>query len=71
MKSQNMSGTAISYLLFLFGLTGVLGNWIAGKTMGKAPIFTSLVSLSGTLLVAEGFYFISNSFTGAVLLVAL
>ena len=71
MKSQHMSQATISYLLLLFGLTGVLGNWIAGKTMGKAPVITSLVSLSGILIVAGGFSLVDNSSSGTVLLVAL
>ncbi|MDV7697932.1 MFS transporter [Chryseobacterium soli] len=59
----NMNGKEISCMLFLFGITGVIGNRLAGKYMSRHPYQTTLVfiiTLIGVhlLLFAFGSYFV-------------
>lgn len=70
-KSLNMSATMVSYMMLLFGATGILGNWIAGKALAKSILATSLISLSGTLLVALGFHLSGQQEIVNILLIAI
>lgn len=69
---KHMSLQSISYLLVLFGATGLLGNWIAGKTLSKSISFTSILFLVGcNLLVPLGLYLTGYSTLLVSLMVAL
>ncbi len=50
-KAKGMDTTMISYMLFLFGIIGVLANWIAGKMLNKNIAGTTAFFLSGTILI--------------------
>ncbi|SHF24631.1 MFS transporter [Pedobacter caeni] len=50
-KVKQMNPLMISYMMLLFGLTGVISNWIAGRMLGKNLVLTTTVFLSGTLLI--------------------
>jgi predicted MFS family arabinose efflux permease len=42
-----MSPKSISYLMFLFGITGLLGTFIAGKTLSRNITLTNILFLAG------------------------
>lgn len=44
----------ISYQLLLFGVMGLVGNWVAGKLLGRSLPVTTYLLLAGPLLVAVG-----------------
>lgn len=50
-KAKGMDSTMVSYMLFVFGIVGVLSNWVAGKMLGKNVAKTAAFFLSGTLIV--------------------
>jgi predicted MFS family arabinose efflux permease len=50
-KAKGMDTPMISYMLFLFGIIGVLANWIAGKMLNKNIAGTTAFFLSGTILI--------------------
>lgn len=50
-KAKLMDTSTISYMMFLFGVTGVVANWISGKMLGKSVAGTTAFFLSGTLLI--------------------
>ncbi|UMQ42682.1 MFS transporter [Chryseobacterium sp. Y16C] len=58
-KAKGMNETMISYMLFVFGIIGVLSTWIAGKMLNKNVTKTTAFFLSGTVLIPVLLY-ISN-----------
>ncbi|GAB3800693.1 hypothetical protein GCM10028819_26500 [Spirosoma humi] len=50
-KAKDMDRTMISYMLFVFGIVGVLATWIAGKMLNKNVTCTTAFFLSGTLVI--------------------
>lgn len=61
----------VSYYMFVFGLTGLLGTWLAGKTLSKSIARTNLAFLLGcTVLVPLGLYYADSSPMVTVVLVA-
>lgn len=50
-KAKGMNETMISYMLFVFGIIGVLSTWIAGKMLKHDVTKTMAFFLSGTLVV--------------------
>lgn len=60
-----LSGVILSLLLFLFGISGTLGNFIAGKLLDKVPLKT----LAFYPFVAAAIYilfFLFGEFAGAM-----
>lgn len=49
-KAKNMDSTIVSYMLFVFGIVGVLANFLAGKMMNKSVTRTTLLFLTGTII---------------------
>ncbi|WP_212005139.1 MFS transporter [Chitinophaga sp. HK235] len=70
-KVNGMSAGIISGMLLLFGVMGVLGNFTAGKTMGKSLTGTTVVFLGGLTLTAVGIYHSGPLSLSTVLLIAL
>ncbi|MGI4865125.1 MAG: MFS transporter [Janthinobacterium lividum] len=56
-QAKHMSPRAISYLLLLFGLTGLLGNWLVGKLLSRNLRSGTVLLLLGPLLVALGLHY--------------
>lgn len=56
-KAKHMSPAAISYLLLLFGMAGLLGNWLAGQLLSYSLRGTTVALLTGPLLVAVGLHY--------------
>lgn len=50
-KAKAMDGTMVSYMLFVFGIIGVIANWAAGKMLNRNITFTTIFFLSGTLII--------------------
>src|SRR5258705_12346912 len=46
-KAKMMTGQQISYMLLLFGITGVIANWIAGLLLSKNIPLTTAFFLLG------------------------
>ena len=68
-KAKGMDETTISYMLFIFGIVGVLANWIAGKMLNKSVAKTTALFLSGTILIPFLLYFSgTNTFTTIVII---
>lgn len=50
-KAKDMDNTMVSYMLFVFGIIGVLANFISGKMLNKNIVKTTLFFLTGTLII--------------------
>lgn len=50
-KAKNMDTTMVSYMLFVFGIIGVLANWAAGKMLSQNVTKTTAFFLGGTVLI--------------------
>lgn len=70
-KSKNMNGEMVSYMLFLFGITGVFSNWLSGKMLGKSIPKTTAFFLSGTVIIPFALYLSAGSSEGTILVIAL
>jgi predicted MFS family arabinose efflux permease len=63
---------AVSYYMFVFGLTGLLGTWLAGKTLSKSLARTNVAFLLGcTVLVPLGLLYTGSALVATLVLVAL
>ncbi|WP_365866770.1 MFS transporter [Chryseobacterium sp.] len=60
-KARGMNTAMISYMLLLFGIIGILANWIAGKMLSKSITGTISFFLSGTVLIPIFLYFSENN----------
>lgn len=69
---KSMSPKSISYLMLLFGITGLLGTWIAGKTLSKNITITNIAFLAGcNIIVPLGLYFTGYTTLSTAAMVAL
>jgi predicted MFS family arabinose efflux permease len=50
-KIKAMTGQEISYMLLLFGIAGVIANWLAGRFLSKNVVLTTAFFLLGTILL--------------------
>ncbi|EDM37977.1 putative sugar transporter [Pedobacter sp. BAL39] len=66
-KAKGLSAQEISYMLLLFGVMGVISNFVAGRLLGKYMIWTTLFFITGTFLVPFAFQYT----TGSILSVAM
>lgn len=48
-KAKMMTGQEISYMLLLFGIMGVIANWVSGKLLSKNIVGTIAFFLLGTI----------------------
>lgn len=46
-KVKNVTEKEVSFLMFVFGLTGLLGIWLAGKTLSKSIARTNITFILG------------------------
>ncbi|ASZ12694.1 MFS transporter [Chitinophaga pendula] len=70
-KVNHLSGVQVGNMLLLFGVTGVVGNWVAGKLLGKS-IPATLVGVLLSLLVIYSLLFFTNGYnTATMLLIAV
>jgi Arabinose efflux permease len=70
-KAKNMDNTMVSYMLFIFGIIGVVANWVAGKMLNRNITFTTAFFLSGTLIIPLLLYFSDGNMFATVCTIAL
>lgn len=69
MQIKGFNTKSISYLMLLFGITGLAGTWIAGKVLGRSIPLTNIFFLAGCNIIVPLFLYFSGSapFTTAVI----
>ncbi|WP_207536276.1 MFS transporter [Desertivirga arenae] len=70
-KAKNMDSTMVSYMLFVFGIIGVLANWTAGKLLNKNVTYTTAFFLSGTVIVPILLHFSGANTIATIIVIAL
>lgn len=70
-KAKNMDGAMVSYMLFLFGIIGVIATWISGKMLNKNIAKTTAFFLSGTLLIPVLLSFSGGNTIATIIVIAL
>jgi predicted MFS family arabinose efflux permease len=61
----------ISLLMFVFGLTGLVGTWMAGRFLGRSISMTNIAFVVGcTLLIPLALYYSGSSWPFIILIVA-
>ncbi|MDO7744716.1 MAG: MFS transporter, partial [Pedobacter sp.] len=50
-KAKGMDNKMVSYMLLVFGIMGVLSNWVAGRMLNRNVTKTTAFFLSGTILI--------------------
>ncbi len=70
-KAKNMDETMVSYMMFIFGLIGVLSTYIAGKLLNKSVRHTTLFFLAGTIFIPVLLYFSGINTWSSVVVIGL
>lgn len=70
-KAKGMDSTAVSYMLFLFGVIGVIANPVSGKMLNKDIANTTALFLSGTILIPLLLYFSGTNTITLIFVIAL
>ena len=70
-KTKNMSIEMVSYMLLLFGITGVFSNWLSGKMLNKNIPKTTALFLSGTVIIPFALYFSNGSPIATIAVIAI
>lgn len=60
-KEKGLSAQQISYMLLLFGVMGVMSNFLAGRLLGRYMFWTTLFFLAGTFLLPFAFQYTGSS----------
>lgn len=68
-KEKGLGTQQISYMLLLFGVMGVISNFLAGRMLGKHMVWTTLFFLAGTFLLPFAFQFTTGSLLGIAVVV--
>lgn len=70
-KAKYMDNTMVSYMLFLFGLIGLLANWIAGKMLNKSVTKTTAFFLSGTIIIPVLLHFSGGNTMATIIVIGI
>jgi predicted MFS family arabinose efflux permease len=70
-KTKGMDNELVSYMLLLFGITGVFSNWLSGKMLGKNIPKTTAFFLSGTIVIPFALHWSDGSMLATILVVAV
>ncbi|EFK57395.1 MFS transporter [Sphingobacterium spiritivorum] len=70
-KTKGMDNTMVSYMLFLFGMVGVIANRVAGKMLNKNVTNTTAIFLSGTILIPLLLHFSGTNTFAVIVVIAL
>ncbi|WP_394776623.1 MFS transporter [Flavobacterium sp.] len=70
-KITKMNGTEISFMLLIFGLSGIGGNWLAGKLLSKGILSTIFVFILSLIVVHILLYFLGSYYIPMLILIAL
>lgn len=68
-KVKLMSGQQISYMLLLFGITGVIANWLAGRLLSRNVVLTTAFFLTGTVALPVILQFSGENFFVQILVI--
>jgi len=68
-KAFGLTAPQISYMLLLFGVMGVVSNFLAGRLLGKYMFSVTLFFLAGTFLVPFAFQYFNGSFFSIALVI--
>ncbi|MCM0667053.1 MFS transporter [Flavobacterium tyrosinilyticum] len=68
-KVKRMTGQEISYMLLLFGITGVVANWLAGRLLSKNITLTTAFFALGTIVLPAILKFSGNNFNVQIIIV--
>jgi len=66
-----MNGNQISLMLLIFGVTGIAGNWLAGKLLSRNLFGTTLIFIISLAVVHVLLYFSRDYFILMVIMVAI
>ncbi|KLT65379.1 MFS transporter [Pedobacter sp. BMA] len=69
-RAKGLSTQQISYMLLLFGVMGVVSNFLAGRLLGRYMISTALFFVAGTFLVPFAFQYVNDSLFSIALVVS-
>lgn len=69
-KVKMMTGQQVSYMLLLFGIAGVVANWLAGRLLSKNLVLTTAFFLSGSILLPVILQFSGENFYVQLMVVA-
>ncbi|GLB54083.1 MFS transporter [Neptunitalea chrysea] len=70
-KAKNMDNTMVSYMMFVFGIIGVLANWVAGKMLDKNITKTTAFFLSGTILIPILLHFSGGNTVATIVVIGI
>ncbi|WP_347374059.1 MFS transporter [Aequorivita sp. Q41] len=70
-KAKNMDNTMVSYMMFVFGVIGVLANWVAGKMLDKNITKTTAFFLSGTILIPILLHFSGGNTVATIVVIGI
>ncbi|MCX2483081.1 MFS transporter [Pedobacter sp. MR2016-24] len=70
-KAKGMDNKMVSYMLLLFGLMGVLSNWVAGKMLNRNVAKTTAFFLSGTILIPVLLHFSDGNTVSTFIVIAI
>ncbi|AZA83619.1 MFS transporter [Chryseobacterium lactis] len=70
-KAKGMNTAMVSYMLLLFGVIGILANWIAGKMLNKNITGTISFFLSGTILIPVLLYFSDGNLPATIVVIGI
>jgi predicted MFS family arabinose efflux permease len=70
-SAKDMDSTMVSYMLFVFGIIGVVANWAAGKMLNYSISKTTAFFLSGTLIIPVLLHFSGGNTMATILVIAV
>lgn len=70
-KAKGMDNTMVSYMLFVFGVIGVIANRVSGKMLNKNIANTTALFLSGTILIPVLLHFSGTNTIAVIFVIAL
>lgn len=70
-KVKGLSVREISYMLLVFGATGFLSNYFAGRCLGRKPVLTTLFFLTGIFILPFLLNYTTSSLIGVFITVGV
>lgn len=70
-KAKDMDSTMVSYMLFVFGIIGVISNWVAGKMLNKNVKKTTAFFLSGTISIPILLHFSGGNTIATIVVIGI
>lgn len=70
-KVKQMEPQTVSYMMLLFGVTGIVSSWLAGKLLGKSIAGTTVLFLLGTVALPFALQFSGSNTVSTITVIAL